>query len=394
MPFAAGRAITFVGARVYGSCGSIASSLRIAGDRVAELNGPPHEGDAAIDLDGALVLPGLINSHDHLELNNFPRSKWRDRYANAGEWIADFQPRFEREPAIAAAMAVPLGERLLIGGIKNLLSGATTVCHHNPLYAPLRRRFPVRVVRRYRHSHSIVIGGEAIRQEFRTTPAGWPWIIHAAEGTDAAAAGEFSKLDAWECIGPGTVLVHGVGLNEESRAALARRGGALVWCPSSNRFLFGATAEVALLASIGRVALGTDSRLTGGRDLLDEMKYASEVCGIGPEDLVRMATADAAAALKLPQAGELRPGAPADLLVLPARSGSPVACVPQVARSGIRLVMLGGRARIGDADLRPAFAASGVRCAAVRLDGREKLMAEDLVRQIANCRVSEPGLEL
>ena len=39
--------------------------------------------DAAIvvvDLDEAVVLPGLINAHDHLELNSFPRLKWRPRY--------------------------------------------------------------------------------------------------------------------------------------------------------------------------------------------------------------------------------------------------------------------------------------------------------------------------
>jgi hypothetical protein len=44
---------------------------------------------------------------------------------------------------------VPREERLLIGGVKNLLSGVTTVAHHDPLYSCLQEAtFPVRVVTR------------------------------------------------------------------------------------------------------------------------------------------------------------------------------------------------------------------------------------------------------
>ena len=60
----------------------------------------PQRGDLVVDLDEAVVLPGLINAHDHLELNSFPRLKWRPQYANVREWIADFQPRFASDPAL------------------------------------------------------------------------------------------------------------------------------------------------------------------------------------------------------------------------------------------------------------------------------------------------------
>jgi cytosine/adenosine deaminase-related metal-dependent hydrolase len=362
---------------------------------VAGLDGPPGQGDRVFDLGGAILLPGLINAHDHLELNNFPRLKWRERYANAREWIADFQPRFETDPALALPRAVALRDRLLIGGLKNLLSGVTTVCHHNPLHRPLRRGFPVRVVTRYRYSHSIHIDGEArVSREYRRTPKDWPWIIHAAEGTDAAAGAEFDGLLRLGCLGPNTLLVHGVGLQPEQRASLAEQGGGLIWCPSSNLFTLGQTAEVSELVQARKAALGSDSRLSGERDLLAEIKAAARTGQVEARTLARMATVDAAAVLRLPEAGRLDPGCPADLVVLPPAKGDAFSSLLAAERSALRLVMIGGRALYGDLDLWPLFIASGVRPEPVWVDGREKLLADWIVTRLRRATIGEPGLKL
>ena len=44
-----------------------------------------------LDLAGYLILPGLINCHDHLEFNLFPRLG-RGPYDNASSWAADGTP--------------------------------------------------------------------------------------------------------------------------------------------------------------------------------------------------------------------------------------------------------------------------------------------------------------
>ncbi len=120
------------------------------------------------------------------------------------------------------------------------------------------------MIRDYGWSHSLYIDGEqSVAESYRATPAAWPWIVHAAEGQDAEATAEFERLDALGCVGPNTVLVHGIALDQAQRARLAAAGGALVWCPSSNMRLFGKTAQVTDLVSKRRVALGTDSRLSG-----------------------------------------------------------------------------------------------------------------------------------
>ena len=66
--------------------------------------------------------------------------------------------------------------------------------------------------------------------------------------------------------------MHGVGMDEDAVIRFRSSGAALVWCPTSNRFLFGRTAPQSLLVEGIDVLLGSDSRLTGDGDLLDEIR--------------------------------------------------------------------------------------------------------------------------
>src|SRR5205814_7317251 len=118
------RPVTFMNARVLGADGVIADSLRVDRRRVEALGAPPRRGDLAVDLDGARVLPGLINAHDHLELNNFGRLKWRECYPNVADWIADFRPHFAAVSALTGPLVVPLSDRLWLARLKHLRTGA------------------------------------------------------------------------------------------------------------------------------------------------------------------------------------------------------------------------------------------------------------------------------
>lgn len=388
------RRISFVNANILCDSGSIATALRLQRGRVDEIDAKPRNGDLIVDLHGDLVAPGLINAHDHLEFNCFKRLKWREKYRNAAEWIADFQPRFETDPDLLGPMAIPVADRLWIGGLKNLLSGVTTVCHHNPWHRALDNGFPVRVVKNFRHSHSLLIDGEKVAAEYQRTPRDWPWIIHLAEGIDEAAAAELPRLQQLGCLQANTVLVHGVGLTAADQARVIDSGGALLWCPSSNQFLFGTTVNVTAFAAAHRVALGSDSRLSGERDLLAELKIAHETKQVDAKTLFRMITSDAANILRLPQAGRIAARLPADLTISPARREDPFSAILSANRADIRLVMIAGQPRLGDLDMAPVFAAAKVATARVRVDGVEKLMAAGIAHRLQRAAVNEPGLEL
>lgn len=366
------------------------SAVRIAGARIFSVGEPPEAHDRVLDLAGDRLLPGLINAHDHLPLNHLPPLEPVRHYRNVREWIAEVDRGRRVDGPLKAAVAVPLAERLLLGGIKNLLSGVTTVAHHDPLYPALcEPGFPVRVVRRYGWAHSLYVEGEAkVLESRRRTPADWPWIIHAAEGIDEEAREEFWRLDRLGCLDANTLLVHGVALGARERRRMSAASAALIWCPSSNHHLFGVTADVAQWVRQGRVALGTDSRLSGARDLLEELRVAAGSAKLTAHALESLVTRDAARLLRLADCGRIAPGALADLLVIPA--GLPL---ERVLRRDVRLVVVDGIALYGDPDVVCAPGSAG-RWAEVRVDGRVKALEAGLADRLRRLSVREPGLEL
>ncbi len=190
------------------------------------------------------------------------------------------------------------------------------------------------------------------------------------------------------------MIVHGIGLDEEQHRLLLERGCGLIWCPSSNYFLFGTTADVSLLSSAGRVALGTDSRLSGGMDMLAELKLALAKSGLDPFRIIRMVTVDAASILRLPDAGRIRSGIPADLIVVPRGRGEPAESLFAADRSTLRLVLVDGRPMVGDEEMHPLFEATGTRAEIFRLDGRQKLISKSLAARITRCTIRESGLQV
>jgi cytosine/adenosine deaminase-related metal-dependent hydrolase len=352
-----------------------------------------------IDLRDHVIFPGLINAHDHLQLNAIPSLEHPEPFANSYEWIDAFEEH-RRKPEVAAAVAIPKETRYRHGGLKNLLSGVTTVAHHDPWSAVFDNEFPVNVVRQYGWAHSLGLGasrsgdtryGPDVQESFAATAADTAWIIHLGEGTDDVARRELACLEAKGCLASNTVIVHGTALTNDDMQRVIACGASVVWCPSSNIAMFGRTLDPTRLANAKRLALGTDSRLTGARDLLDELRVAQANSDLSARELLRAITADAASALRLSTAPELEPGTAGDCLIIEA-SGDPYDALLATRRSDVRVVVRGGVPQIADPDFADWFAACDVPTRLVTLDGRRKLMAASLAR--LDVIALEPGLEL
>jgi cytosine/adenosine deaminase-related metal-dependent hydrolase len=293
-----------------------------------------------LDLQGFMVLPGLINAHDHLELNLFPKLGCGP-YKNSSDWAKDvYRPH---EPPVRQHLAVPKTLRLRWGGMKNLISGVTTVAHHNDLHpAMLDVNFPVRVVNEYGWAHSLHFSPDW-ETRFRNTPVHYPFVIHAAEGTDEQASGEVGTLAEAGVLDSRTIVVHGVGVRSCDVPGFTRSKASIVWCPSSNHFMLTRSLDSSVLDSGIPIALGTDSAMTGHGDLLDEARVA--VRSVDACRVYRMVTTDAARMFKLPSGfGRVCHGGPADLLIMPDGGQSPAITLlenfPQlvIVRGTVKLV--------------------------------------------------------
>jgi cytosine/adenosine deaminase-related metal-dependent hydrolase len=138
-----------------------------------------------------------------------------------------------------------------------------------------------------------------------------------------------------------------VGADDDGIARLRAANAAVVWCPTSNRFLFGTTAPAALVAPGIDVLLGSDSLLSGAGTLLDELRCARALGLISDERLLDAVGPVAARRLGIPEPS-LDIGAPADLVVL----RRPVL---EATTRDVALVVVAGVPRVVDPHLAPAL---------------------------------------
>jgi cytosine/adenosine deaminase-related metal-dependent hydrolase len=305
-----------------------AGTLDVEGDRVATGGGPA---DLSVDLDGATLRPGLMNAHDHLHRNHLPRLG-EPPYADAAEWGWDLHTRFAED--LRRRHALSRRDALLFGALKNVLGGATTAVHHDPWEEDFGRDFPLRVPR-----------------------------IPAAQSLRAAA-------DARGLLERSLAAVHLVATDADGLARLLRAGCAAVWCPTSNAFLYGATAPRALFDSGVEVLLGTDALVSGEGTLLDELAAARATGFVSDGHLEAAVSTVAARRLGLPDPS-LEPGAPADLIALraPLLSARP---------RDVALVLVAGRPVLADEKFADVFDAAGVEHEALTVGGVAKRVAAPL----------------
>jgi cytosine/adenosine deaminase-related metal-dependent hydrolase len=305
---------------------------------------PEGRFDVVLDLPDAEVRPGLVNSHEHLHRNHYGRLG-RPPYRNAAQWAHDIQRRHRRR--IDAGRRLPRRQAYLAGAWKNLFAGVTSVVHHDAWDEELGRAFPLRVIRVANDDSVSLTPSLGV-----TRKAGLPYALHLAEGTDEQAASEVETIARAGLLDRHLLAVHAVGPGAEGSERLRAAGAALVWCPSSNHFLFGRSAPRSLFGEDTDVLLGSDSRLTGTGNLLDELRFARATGCLADERLEAAVGPVAARRLGLTQP-TLEPGAPADFIVLSAP-------LLEATARHVRLAVVAGVPRLAAPEAARPLAAAGL----------------------------------
>ncbi|MFM8433908.1 MAG: amidohydrolase family protein [Planctomycetia bacterium] len=346
--------------------------LRIEAGRIVALGtGRPLE--PAVDLGDAVILPGLVNAHTHLEFSTLAAPL--DGSGGLPEWIGRVVALRRERPTGDAAGAIRAGLAesaaagvTLLGDIATSLlprgidaagphvrvfretlglsaaaraaslaslrrdldclvaeSRSAGVSPHAPysVAAPLGR-VALDIARRLRLPAAMHLAESPAEAELIGSGSG-P-LRRALDGLGAWPNEPPPLLSAADWIsllarGPRGLVVHGTFLDDVALARLARHRDKLaaVVCPRTTRLLSGMLPPLERFRAAGiRVALGTDSRASNpDLSVLGECRAVVDGGLASPAEALAMATVTGAWALgRERRAGILAPGRPADLVVL------------------------------------------------------------------------------
>ena len=390
---------------VVGPAGPFEGEVLVEGNLItcaaASCSGLPGAAGATVIQTTGIILPGLIDAHNHGLFNIFDESDWTPLhlYGNHNQWTAEtrYQEMLDAKQYLNGEGSSPVDigcEMDKYAEVKALIAGTTSF-----LLAPgLSRSCYASLVRTIDTAQND-LGADKIQTSVSvpsnstaqsvcnnfasgTTDA---YVVHVAEGVDQTALNEFATLAsrAGGCLlSPKTTIVHGTALGSAEFATMAAHDMKLVWSPKCNLFQYGATARIdlAIAAGVSTIALAPDWSLGGSINLLDELRFADQVDGatfgdiLSPERLFRMVTIDAARALALDGIlGSLEVGKRADIAVIGGYRPDPYNALLLATPVSVRLVMVDGRVLYGDGQL----VASGPDvpgCETVTLCGSNKFL--------------------
>lgn len=347
---------------------------------------------------GGTIFPGLIDLHNHIAYNALPLWKVPQLYENRDTWgNSDEYHRLVTAPMKTIGEATDLLPALVrYVEVKQLVGGVTATQGIALFSAPGIRRFYKGIVRNVEQtgdsgfpeagSRIADVDAKDAGKFLTAIERKQCYLLHLSEGTDDAARKHFEALDLgggeW-AIAPSLAGIHCAALQPEDFGVLASRGASMVWSPFSNMLLYGNTAAVAAAKTAGTAAepftigLGSDWTPSGSKSLFGELKVARVYSAnnghvFGDEEIVRLATSNAARILRWDHLGSLEAGKRADLLVVAGTDdANPYAPIFAGDERTVRLVAINGTPRYGTPDL---MTADGPHLEKLRIGGEQRVL--------------------
>jgi cytosine/adenosine deaminase-related metal-dependent hydrolase len=376
----------------------------------------PDAPNASVVETHGIVMPGMIDTHNHILFGIFDETDWTpmQAYQNHNQWTneARYDAVVDAKQYLNGESGSPVNvncEMDKYGELKALVAGTTSVLGAaNPANKTCYRT----LARTIDQSANGLCGGyppgscpDEIQVATLFPPSGADGIctnlndgstdaffVHCGEGTNAAALNELTTLFTTSttdgCLfHTGTTIIHGTAFGDPEFESMAANGMGLVWSPASNVFLYGGgtdltqTTNVPLALSKGiTVALAPDWSMGGSQNLLDELRFADVVDDtewgdvLSSAELVGMVTKNAAELLAQEgNLGELTVGAIADITVIGLEGPTPWDAIVAAEPEHVRLVMVGGVVLYGDDQLQPLGPANP-GCEALDICGTDKFV--------------------
>ena len=345
----------------------------ISGENIEALSSLSDEG---VETEG-LIIPGLIDLHDHIAYAYAPRFAgylWPEnqKFANRYQWQGLTRMFHEKHSRVAR----PAGALFyLFGEVRELVGGTTSVANHvkGSAYGVLARSLdgdtrthglPISISSLvFFFDRDLMLADPPVFQvdpeTVKRIESSDLCLVHLAEGRrdDALTRQEFESFLKWARtrpdLAPKIVPIHVVGIEGDDFGRLRELGiDRAVWSPSSNKALYDQTMDVGSALRHGfTIALGTDWYPSGSDSLFDELRLAKHlvseglVVGLDPDELPPMVL-EAPAKILGGRLGTLLPGAPADLVVIP-WEGSLAASLESADVDTILLVTVAGKPLFG-----------------------------------------------
>lgn len=321
--------------------------------------------DATIVETDGVILPGLIDLHNHPDFNIFAAWEPPTTFINRMQWRgSDLYKQLVRTPwnTLQDAKLDVVAARY--AEVRSLVGGTTAIQGASPQF-PSEEALVRNVDKRI---FGAQIGRSMVDLDERTLGDVLQGIsdgdvkafyVHAAEGQkdNTASHNEFKKLVELKALVPQTIIIHGTALARAELQQIKDVGAKLVWSPQSNLRLYQQTTSIKDVVQLGIPwALGADWLPSGSRSLLDEMRVARhEMAEAGlPADartLVQTVTRRAAEVAALEdRLGLIAAGRPADLLVLERHADDPWESVLAADPSSVQLVTVQGDLAYGRQD--------------------------------------------
>jgi cytosine/adenosine deaminase-related metal-dependent hydrolase len=340
--------------------------------------------------ENCIAFAGLINSHDHLDFDLFPRLGNRI-YNDYVEWGRDIHA--VNKPAINEVLQVPRHLRVKWGVYKNLLAGVTTVVHHGH-YVDDIPDAPIRVFQDCNMLHSIQLEKKWRLKLNNPFADKRPWVVHIGEGTNVTARKEIDSLIRWNILGRKLIGVHGIALDPRQARSLE----ALIWCPDSNFFLIGATADITRLKAVTKIVFGTDSTVSASWNIWEQLRLARKTGLLTDVELFQSLTTVPAGLWNIRNTGALKAGMNADIVVAKQKGAEGrLDAFFRLDPEDIQLVLKQGKIVLFDKLLLQQLDFNEDRLkgySTINLNGVCKYVAGDLPALVKAIRQYAPGLEL